>query len=209
MADLRKLLHNSFSSGGILVASLMLTNFLNFLFNAILGRELTLEQFSILTLVNTLWFILTVFFTSLSSTVNNRTAYLLAKRGENVAIGFEKFFLSRGLKIGLALLCIWLVSIPVMSVIFHIDNYFIFLSIAPAIIFGIYAAIHRGFFSGIFSFTKAAIIIISESLSKLLFALLFLALGLNEFVYFSIPLAIFITFLVTYFLIKKVLAHFY
>lgn len=197
-------LNSSISSGGILVVALMATNFLNFLFNAILGRALSLEQFSVLTLINTLWFILSIFFNSLSSTATNRTAYLFAKRGNNVAFGFERFFLKKGLLIGTIIFFAWIFLIPVFLYLFHTSNYVMFLSVAPAILLGVFIAIQRGFFSGVFSFTKAAIIIIIESLSKLLLAIGFIAIGYKELTYLSIPISIVITFIVTLILIKRI-----
>ena len=180
-----------------MIAAVMVGNFINFVFNAVLGRVLTLEQFSILTLVNTLWFIITVFLNSLSSTANNRTAYLSAKRGIEITQGFRSFITKRSLLISSFLVFVWLLLIPLFSLIFHTSNYLLFLTITPAILFGIFAAVNRGYFQGSLSFIKAALIIITESITKLLIALIFIFLGLKEYVYLSIPLSIFCAFLVT------------
>lgn len=193
---------NSLTGGGVLVAALMATNFFNFLFNAILGRVLTLEQFSFFTLANTLWFLIIIFLNSMASTTNNRTAYLLAKRGEGVAEGFRSHIVKRGSVLSLILTLIWILLIPIFSLIFHTSNYFLYLFLAPTIFLGILTAINRGFFQGTFSFAKAAIIILTESVSKFVYALFFVFLGFQSNAYLAIPLSILTAFVVSYIFVK-------
>ena len=194
---MKSLLNNKLlSGGGIFVAALMATNFLNFLFNAILGRTLSLEQFSVLTLASTLWFLITIFLTSLAATTNNRTAYLSARRGDRVALGFRSFITHKSFLISLVLVVFWIALLPLLRFAFHINDYLIFVSLLPAIVFGIFASVTRGFFQGTLSFVKAAFIILAESVSKIGFALLFLFLGLGNLAYLSIPLSILSAFVV-------------
>lgn len=192
-----------FSGSFIFVGALMATNVLNFAFNAILGRVLTLEQFSIITLVNTLWLLITIWLNSLASTTNNRVAYLSAKRGENVAQGFRSFVTKKSLLLSGILTILWIALVPIFLNVFHTNDVFLFLSIAPAITFGVYAAVTRGFFQGTISFIKAAIIILAESVSKVVFALVFIYFNQAQLAYLSIPLSLFLAFIVALLLIFK------
>lgn len=192
------------TSGGIFMVALMVTNFLNFLFNAILGRVLTLEQFSVLTLVSTLWALITIVLSSLSATTTNRTAYIHAKRGDEIAWGFRNFFTRKTTIFSIIFFVFWLLITPILSNVFYINNLLLLSSIAPAIIFGIFAAVTRGFFQGMFSFTIAAIIILTESISKLIFALIFIYLGISNLAYLSIPLSIALSFVVAAIFVLKI-----
>ena len=196
-----KKLYNHLHGAGFLIAAVTASNFINFVFNAFLGRTLTLEQFSIVTLANTLWFIITIFLNSLASTVNNRTAYLSTKKGTEIARGFRAFFMRKSLPISFMLTFLWLLLIPVFSFIFHTHNYLLFLTITPAILFGLFSSINKGYFQGSLFFVKAGLIILVEALCKLFFAFVFILLNLPKYAYLAIPLSVFCSFLLTCFFI--------
>lgn len=191
------------SGPGFLVTAVMAGNFVNFLFNAILGRTLSLEQFSLITLASTLWFFITIFINSLSSATTNRTAYLSAKKGAAIALGFRSFMAKKSIKLALILVIIWSLLIPVFSKVFHSSDYLLFLSITPAILFGVFSAIVSGYFIGTEIFKNSALILLSESASKLLITFIFIALGLFNHVYLAIPLSVFCAFCTAYYLISK------
>lgn len=194
-----KYFNQDFYGGGFLIGSLLAANVFNFVFNAFLGRTLTLSQFSVLTLVNTLWFFLSIFINSVASTTNNRTAYLAAKRGNRVAHGFRAFIIKRNIAISLVLVFGWISLVPLLEALFHTNNLFLFVTLAPAIILGIFAAGVRGHLQGIFSFKRAAMMIFIEGFSKLLYSFIFVSSGLNSYVYLSIPLSILTVFLLALF----------
>jgi glycosyltransferase involved in cell wall biosynthesis/O-antigen/teichoic acid export membrane protein len=201
-----------FGGAGFLVAAIMTGNLLNFLFNAILGRSLSLEQFSLLMLVNTLWFVVTILLITITSATNSRTAYLLTKRGRDVADGFRIFITRRSILLGSVLTLIWVSATPFFAHIFHTPNYLVFLVIPPAIWAGIYSATNRGYLQGVLSFASAAVILLTESVSKLMLALTFIYFGFKEYAYLSIPLSVLTSYIVTYFFvirIKKPLSNVY
>lgn len=103
--------------------------------------------------------------------------------------------------LSLALTLSWIALIPIFSLVFHVDNLWIFLSIAPVITLGIFTAANRGYLQGSFSFASAAIIIFSEALSKLSIAVGLVAFGLKNLAYLSIPLSIVVSFVVALFII--------
>jgi glycosyltransferase involved in cell wall biosynthesis/O-antigen/teichoic acid export membrane protein len=191
---MRKKVAKKFGSAGFLIGAIMTGNVLNFLFNAILGRELSLEQFSILTLVSSLWFILSILLITITSTTNNRTAYLLTKRGPATARGFRKFMSSKITLIASILSLIWVLLIPTLSGVFHTSDYWLFIVMAPTIYLGMKAANNRGYFQGTLGFFRAGCILLAESVSKLAFAYMFIQLGLVQYAYLSIPLSIAVAF---------------
>jgi glycosyltransferase involved in cell wall biosynthesis/O-antigen/teichoic acid export membrane protein len=193
-----------FASAGFLISAIMAGNVLNFLFNAILGRELSLEQFSILTLVSSLWFIMSILLITITSTTNNRTAYLLTSRGPSSARGFREFMGRKVVLLASLLSLLWVMLIPTLSSLFHTDDYSLFIVMTPSIYLGMIAANNRGYFQGTLGFFKAGVILLTESISKLLFAMIFIRLGLAEHAYLAIPLSIAMSFIVSVVLIIKV-----
>lgn len=194
---------NTISSGGILVVALTISNLFNFAFNALLGRALTLEEFSLIAVINTLWFIISLFLNSLASTTNNRTAYLSSRRDYEVALSFRSYFSQKGFQISIILSILWLISIPIWMYLFHTNNYLLFLSITPAISLSIFTAILRGSLQGLFSFSKVAVLLVVESISKLIIAGLLIFLNLSTMAYLAIPLSVLITFVLAYFYLTE------
>lgn len=184
------------------MAAVMVANFSNFLFNAILGRVLTLNEFSILTLVSTLWLQVSILLNALSYTVNNKTAYISAKEGKGIARNFTIYILRKTQKITAFAILAWIIAVPLFSFLFHTNNYLLFVCLAAAFIFGVYSVVNRGYFQGTLSFTKAAVILLTESVSKLIFALLFISFNLKNDSYLSIPLSVFCAFVVAYILVR-------
>jgi glycosyltransferase involved in cell wall biosynthesis/O-antigen/teichoic acid export membrane protein len=201
---MRKKIAKKFGSAGFLIGAIMAGNVLNFIFNAILGRELSLELFSILTLVSSLWFIISILLITITSTTNNRTAYLLTSRGSAVARGFRQFMGRKVVLLASILSLLWVVLIPTLSNLFHTGDYTLFIVMAPTIYLGMIAANNRGYFQGTLGFFKAGIILLTESVSKLLFALVLIKVGLAHYAYVAIPLSIALAFIVSVVLLIKV-----
>jgi O-antigen/teichoic acid export membrane protein len=96
------------SDGGVLVFAMMLSNGLNFVYNAYLGRTLSFEEFGLVTLVNTFLFIASMFLGGFGSTINHRVAFLQSESGSHAA---SRFFLNtrkRALLVVALLTIIWI-----------------------------------------------------------------------------------------------------
>lgn len=188
---LPKFLANSFSSKvGILIVVMMISNFLNFIFNAFLGRALGFEELGLIILINTIWSMAGIFIGAFSTTINHKTARLTAEGGGESSASFLRSALKIGLMASLAISLAWIVAVPFLSGFFHIADKSVLFFFTPAISLGLIASANRGYLNGNLNFGAVSFLLLAETVSKLLFALLFVWLGLNSFVYLSIPLSI-------------------
>jgi poly-beta-1,6-N-acetyl-D-glucosamine synthase len=190
-----KLLQNRhYTQGAFLVATLVAANFLNFLASAFLGRTLTLEQFGLFTLFNTLGYFLTIFMTSLSGLSNLQVSRAVVENKQSAANQYFKTVVRGTLTASIAATVVWLIASPVLRTVFHVDglaNFFIF---APIFTFGLLAAVYRGYLQGHFEFGLMAITTITEPAVKFGAALALVYLGYADWVLASIPLSLFATF---------------
>lgn len=196
-----------YSSGSLLILVTVVSNFLNFLFNAFLGRVLSFEEFGIITLINTFWYLTSVFLSSLGATVNHRISYLLANEKKDASVHFLKNIRKHVFIISLIVSFCWIIASPLFSSFFHIENPLTLLFFTPVITLGVVTAVNRGYLYGKLCLSDVALIIIIESLAKFCFAVLFVFLHLNGLVYLSIPLSIASSFLVSTIIISKRTTH--
>lgn len=182
-----------FSTKGVLMLVLLASNFVNFAYNAIIGRLLDFEALSRITLINTFWFVVTVAISAFSSTINFRTAYLFGAKTKEIALAFFRNSLGAAIIISSTVSVFWAAFIPVTIGFFQSADYLSLFFFTPVFLFGVLAAAYRGFLQGNFNFGLVAILFIFESVSKLVFALMIYGLGFAEYVYVSIPLSIIAT----------------
>src|SRR3989344_291581 len=194
------LLKKKISGAIILISALMAANFLNFVFNAFLGRVITLEEYGVLTLINTLWFLMSIFLNGLTTTTNHYVALHYGKLKKSESFLFYNIISKNGFKTSLLMTTIWLALAPFIASIFNLSNWYTVLSITPIISLGTMVAISRGYLQGIFMFAPVAVLVIAESVSKLIFAGLFVMFHLDSVVYLSIPLSVLTAFIITYIL---------
>jgi glycosyltransferase involved in cell wall biosynthesis/O-antigen/teichoic acid export membrane protein len=186
------------SAGLVLVIALMGGNFLNFFFNAYLGRILTYSQFAQITLFNTFNYLIIVFVSATSATINHRVAHLVGQKKPAQASRF--FIKNRNRLIIFASIftILFLMASPVLSVIFRESQVLPFILFSPMIIAGIITAAYKGYLNGMLAFHLSAIITIVEPATKL-FAAIFLNLGgYADLVYLSLPTSVLLTALVAF-----------
>src|SRR3989344_1900307 len=143
---------NTLSSGTLLLGAMMVGNFLNFLFNAYLGRSISFEDFGLTTLINTFWYLLSVFISSLGTTVNHRIAYISAKSGKEAAVGFLLMMAHKATKIFLVISIAWLALSPLLANFFRLESILPLVSFTPVILLSATSSIGTGFLHGIFYF---------------------------------------------------------
>lgn len=183
------------SHASFLVVAMMVSNVLNFGFNAYLGRILTFESFGLVTLVSTLFYLLCVPVSALNATFAHRISYLSAKIGTRAG---NRFYLSKKgfiLNISLLVTLIWLLLIPFTSAFFKMESQLPFILFSPIIIFGIVSALMKGYLQGKFQFKILGIVLISESAGKLLFAVFLTQLHVTSLAYIAIPLSVMLSYL--------------
>lgn len=199
-----------FTGSSLLLIATVVVNICNFVFNAYLGRVLTFEQFGIITLINTLWYIALIPMNALYTTVNHRVAFLTSNEHTQESVHFLQGTNKRNLVISIFISICFLAAVPLTDSFFQIHNYLITFLFTPMITFGVITAVNKGFLQGIFNFKSVAVIIIIEALSKLLFAWLLVGFKLNSWTFISLPLSACAAFLLSLHFIspqKKVQIH--
>lgn len=177
------------SGAAMLVLSSIVANVLNFVFNAYLGRQLTLEEFGIVTMMSTFAYMLGLFTSAIGTTVTHVTSFL-----EGVYPSASKqFFRKKWLSIFTIAAggCVaWIIFVPMIATFFQVTSFIVIISFAPAIIFGALDSFNRGYLQGTFSFRSAAVVTLGEVISKLAIVFLFVTYGFQEFAALAIPLSV-------------------
>ncbi len=193
---MKKLFKQSLSGSSILLISIFLVNIINFIFNAYLGRVLSFEDFGLVALINTMWYVAMIAFNALYGTVNYRSAYLIAKYNTQAGYDFLSATNKKNILITFVISCLWLLCIPFIDSFFQINDYLIPLLFTPVIMLGVIVAADKGFLQGNFNFKAVAFILLLESISKLFFAWFFVSSHMSYWVYASIPLSVGISFII-------------
>ncbi len=202
---MKKWLKQPIGSGFLLVAASFTANFLNFVFNAFLGRHLTFSDFGFLTLINTFNYLLSVPLAALAITVNHRIAYLFAKNETNVEVNFYQQINKRLLYIAVFISVIWMGCTPLLAKFFQVHEFSVLMLFTPAIYFGIVASLNNGFLRGRLMFTFLALAVLTEAVTKLIAAAFFVVLGINHLIYLSIPLSVVAGSLLSIYFAKRAL----
>jgi len=186
------------TGASLLLIATIIVNVCNFVFNAYLGRILTFEQFGIITLINTLWYLALIPINALYITVTHRIAFLTSSANNQESLHFLQGTNKRNLFISIFISICFLIAIPFTDRFFQIHNYLVTFLFTPMITFGIITAINKGFLQGIFNFKSVAIIIVIEALSKLIIAYLLVHIKMNAWTFLSLPLSAGAAFLLSF-----------
>jgi len=200
---IRSLASSGIATGGTLVAASLVGNFLNFLYNAYLGRAIDIAQFGLVSLLGSFWYLSQIPLGALQRTVVHRSAYLLG----NYKTPIKEFWLSvRGSSVNLSLMGagLWLISIPLLVKFFQAETLLPFVLFSPVWIIGTVYMVDRGFLSGSLKFVTLAVLVIAESLSRLLISVALVELGLAQWVYAAVPVSLLIAFLISGFAIRRI-----
>lgn len=180
---------NTVVGAGILAATSMAGNFLNYLYNAYLTRNISLEDFGLISLIGNFLFLSTIPLSALSRSVTYKTSYFLGKYNGTIN-AYWKYIRKRSLVLGFALMVAWLLLLPVLENVFKAPNAVPFLIFAPVWVVLIIYSVDRGFINGSHKFVNLAAILLIEAISKLIFTIIFVSSGHVELVYIAIPLSI-------------------
>lgn len=191
------------ATGGALIAASVFSNFANFAYNAYLGRRISTEDFGLISLVGSFFYLSTVPIGALGKTVTHRAAFLLGKY-ETPLKQFWSHVRLRAIFAGTAATLIWLALTPFLAILFKSPSLEPFLLFAPVWFIGTTTAVDSGFLSGNLKFTVLALLVVVESIIKFLAALIFVESGNSHLVYASTPIAMAIAFLVGWFFATRI-----
>lgn len=181
------------SPEGFFVVAMMVANVLNFVFSAVLGRILSFEELGLVTLVSTLWYLALIFISPFTTTINRETAYLSAKKGEQMGLSFWASVMRMGLIASIFATAMWLFVAPALARFFHVPNIFVFLIFAPILASGLVAYGNFGFLQGSLRFRAAASISLFESVSKLVLISGLFFTGRESLAYAVVPVSVVIS----------------
>ena len=190
--------------GGALIVVMMASNFLNLTFNAFLGRALTFEDLGIMTLMNTIWYLCSVFVNGVGTTINEQTAYLAAQSKAGAAQRLLHGVRTKAFLITLAISVVWVSSIPLLMNFFNLSNSLPFLLFTPVFAFGLQSATNRGYLNGRFRWRAVAVLLLVETLSKFGLAVLFVMAGASSLAFTAIPLSIIIVSIASFIVTPRV-----
>ncbi|MBI2028291.1 MAG: glycosyltransferase [Candidatus Levybacteria bacterium] len=193
----------TYIGGIILIVTSVIANFLNFLFNAYLGRVLEFQDFATIGLIGGLLSLASIMFGAFSTTANFRSGFLIGKYGDRTAYDFWQNLRKRAIFFSIIITALWIFLTPLLMSYFNNSNPFLFVSFGLILLVGLVIGADRGYLYSRLKFGSVAIVNTFDPVVKLIAAFMFVYFGLKAWTYLSVPLAILGTFFVGWNLSKK------
>ncbi len=175
--------------GGILVVAVGISSVFQFLYNAYLGRVLSLEDFGLVSFIGSLVLLASIIFGGLATTVSHRAAELFGRRKGVANLRWWIRAQIAVLPATLLATAIWIGFAPLFQHIFHEDSTLPWLLISPIWVLGTAGAITYGLLSGTMRFGTLAAMTVLEAGMKFTLAVVFVVFGLTAWVYGAAPAA--------------------
>lgn len=185
-----------------MVVAALFGNIMNFLYNAYLGRHLSLEDFGEISLFGSLLYLTSVPISALGRSITHSSAYLHGKYGSPVKalwVGLRPNIV----KISFIAALLWIAVVPVLQKFFQISDWTPFILFAPVWVIATLNSFDSGFLNGSLIFPVLALSGILEAASKFGFSALFVSLGMYEYVYAALPLSIAVSLALVFVATKK------
>ncbi len=189
--------------GIALVLANITANFLNFLYNAYLGRVLKFEDFALIGLFSGFLSFASVLFGAFSTTSNFRTGFLIGRYGDNAGYSFWKYIRRKAFLASFLVGIFWMSLTPLLMGYFHTNNPFLFILFGLVLLVGLAGGVDRGFLSSRLKFGSLAMINIFEPVIKMTIAIILVYLGFKIWAFSAIPVAILCVFFLGWALIRK------
>jgi cellulose synthase/poly-beta-1,6-N-acetylglucosamine synthase-like glycosyltransferase/glycosyltransferase involved in cell wall biosynthesis/O-antigen/teichoic acid export membrane protein len=185
----------AYAAGVVLIASNMLTNFFNFLYNAFLGRAVTLEDFGLISLFSGILSLLQIPTGALGRTVSYQSAYIRG-RYDRPATAFWQSVRIRSLLVSAGVSLVWILAVPAMAGFFNSVSLLPFYIFTPVITLLAVSAADGGYLSGNMMFASLGIAGLAAGIVKLASTYILVNLNLTGLVYAAIPLSLVISYLI-------------
>lgn len=192
------------TASGIFIIATVLSNIITFIFNAYMGRVLTVEDFGLITFINTLALFASVFLNALGLAVTHRVAIISSYINKAATLTFVKRLEKKGWYLSVGLMIIWFALIPLSAKFFNVGDVKSLLFFTPVIAIFFNAVILRGYLTGNVFLVEVSVSLVIEALSKLLFAMVIHSLGFSSFTYLAIPFSFLISLLFLVYFTRKV-----
>ncbi len=181
--------------GAVLLCASIFANFVNFVYNAYLGRVIGFEEFGLITLFGSFLNVSQIPLTAFSKTITYRSAYLYGKYDTPVR-SFWRLMRSKVMKPTIVLMLVWLLAIPFLSEFFKTGSFIPFLLMTPIWTIGLFAAVDSGFLSGSLRLKTTALMTVVDVLSKFLISAFLINFGFKDLIYLAIPISALVSFFV-------------
>ncbi len=202
-AKIRRFAESRIFGGGLLIAGSFVGNFLNFIYNAYLGRNLKLEDFGEIILISSILNMTSIPLGSYMKTITYRSAYLLGMYKKPV----ERFWLYQrriAFLLSIVLAFLWVLSIPFLQDFFRTSDKLPLLLFTPVLLIGLVSSVDSGYLSGNLKFRILAFVLFSEPVSKLIITFVLVQLHLHAYVFAAVPASLIISFLVGWYLLSRI-----
>ncbi len=193
---------NLYLSGVLLISATMTSNILNLIFNIYLGRALSLEEFGEISLFTSLLYLVSIPLGSFSSTISHNIAYLYGKQSKEHAQGYLKYIFRKSLVFGIILSTLWFLLTPFLSKFFQTESLVPIILFSPIWFINVASSNFSGFFAGTLSFGKKGLILLTESVARLILAILLVSAGFSNIVFLAIVSSLSISVIVGWLLAK-------
>lgn len=188
---------------GVLTGSMLTAFFIAFIYNAFLGRVLSFSDFGVITFIGSLWLIIGVFCNALGLTINRMVVHATKVGGESRGIALFQHIRKKALQVALICFALTVALSMQISNAFSLHSPTTVILIATLFLTGILAASNRGYLQSKFQFSKVGITLVAESAIKFFLAFLFVLFFPWEYVYLSIPISAFITYILSEYLLPR------
>ncbi|MBP9720563.1 MAG: glycosyltransferase [Bacteroides sp.] len=179
-------------SSSLLIVGALVGYGINFVTNLYLGKNLTNEEFSLISLMGSFFFLAAILLGPLSNTITHQSAYIKGKYN-TVALSLWKRMRKIGLIGSILLAVTWTLSISYLGIFFKSESLLPFILFAPVWVIGTIVALDRGFILGNHLYGLVAFVVIIEAIAKLLISIAFVSLGYSHYVYAAMPLSLTLT----------------
>lgn len=204
---MKRFTQSLFTSGSVLIACLMVANFLNYLFNSFIGRSVSFDNFGLYSLFNSFWALFSIFLVPLGATIANRVSYLDGSEGKRASRAFYNQTVQK-LHIPIALIAVtWLALCQPLYHFFKLPSIWAVVLFTPVMIVSLYTSMMKGFLNGRLAFTQVGPLFLLEATSRLLFGYLLVMTGHPNLLYLAIVGSVSVWGSVTYYLVHIAKRH--
>nr|MBP7832802.1 glycosyltransferase [Candidatus Levybacteria bacterium] len=188
--------------GMMLIGGMAAGSVFNFLYNAYLGRVLSLEDFALIGLFSSLLSILWIASGILGKTVTLQASYLIGKSGEHAAFQFWKGIRFKVFVASFVLAVAWVVFSPFIGQFLRVESQIPLLLFTPVILLGLLLFVNTGFLSARLKFGSLAFLAVFETAIKFSIAVTLVLAGFGAFAYAAIPFSITLVFIAAAILVR-------
>lgn len=201
--DIKKLIAIGTGGASVLVICGVISNFVNYLYNAYLGRSLELGDFGLISLIGSFIFISSIPLSALTRAITFEAAFSFGKYKRPLREFWEKMRFKMLILSGIVTV-LWLIGTPYITKFFQSDSILPFIIFTPIILVNSLAAVDIGYLSGSQKFTILGILLLVEALVRFIVTWVLVEAGFPQYIYVAVPASIIITYLVGYFYALKI-----